>query len=61
MNCGGKYKYHHYELECKKKCKHYTFRTKKQTIPRSKTKDCEHFIPRYSDEFIKEFGLNKTQ
>ena len=63
MICGGKYKHHHYNLECpeKNRCKHYTFRVKKQTKPKSKTKDCEHFLERYTDTFIKRFQIMKKK
>jgi len=50
MNCPGKYKYRHYELECKKEleCDHYTIRTRRQgKPPRSKTKECEFFKKYY--------------
>ena len=57
MNCGGKYKYERKVYKCGKEwtCVHYTFRTKKQQVVISKTKDCEHWKDRYSEQFRKQF------
>lgn len=51
MKCGGTYRHGKQTHDCGKKwdCVNYTFRIKLQTVPVSRTDECEYFEPMFKN------------